>query len=206
MRHEWLARAGGAELTVVFGGWGLGPLPFAELAGGQDVLFVEDYRALDSDLSEIASYDRFRLLAYSFGVASAAHWLAHTHHAPVRFVAVNGTLFPADSERGIEPEMVTATASELSEASFARFCRRAGLTGPPPALNVEARREELLAIIRRGAAPQTRFDRIWISTRDSIIPTQAQEAAWASQAHEIRRLNAPHLPFQPGQDWEAWFA
>lgn len=206
MRREWLARAGGAELTLVFGGWGLGPLPFAELAGGQDVLFVKDYRTLDLELPEIANYDRFRLLAYSFGVVSAAHWLAHTSHRPTRLVAVNGTLFPADSERGIAPEMVMATANELSEASFARFCRRAGMTPPLPTLDIEARREELLAIIRRGAASQTRFDRIWVSTRDRIIPSNAQETAWADQMHAIRRLEAPHLPFQPGQDWEAWFA
>jgi biotin synthesis protein BioG len=206
MRQKWLARAGGAELTLVFGGWGLAAAQFAELGGGQDVLFVEDYRALDLELSEIASYDRFRLLAYSFGVAAAAHWLARTRHAPMRLVAVNGTLFPADPERGIPPEMVAATASELSEASFTRFCRRAGLMGPPPALDVEARRAELLAIIQRGAAPQTRFDRIWISTSDRIIPTHAQEMAWGHQAHEIRRLDAPHLPFQRGQSWEAWFA
>jgi biotin synthesis protein BioG len=205
MRQEWLARAGGAELTVVFGGWGLGPLPFAELSGGEDVLFVEDFRALDADLPEIVDYEQFRLLAYSFGVASAAHWLQHTRHAPARIVAVNGTLFPADPARGIAPEMVMATANELSEASFARFCRRVGLTTSPPACDIEARRDELLAIVRRGAAPQTRLDRIWISTRDRIIPTPAQETAWADQAHAIRRLDAPHLPFQPGQDWETWF-
>lgn len=206
MRQEWLARTGGAELTLVFGGWALGSAPFVGLGGGQDLLFVDDYRTLDSDLPEIAGYDRFRLLAYSFGVASAAHWLARTCHRPARLVAVNGTLFPADPERGIKPEIVAATADGLSEPSFARFCRHAGLTETPPALAIAERREELLAIIRRGAGPQTRFDRIWISTRDRIIPTHAQEMAWAGQAREIRRLDAPHVPFYHGQDWEAWFA
>ena len=42
MRRHWLTRDGGAQLTLVFGGWALGPAPFARLTGAADVLVVAD--------------------------------------------------------------------------------------------------------------------------------------------------------------------
>lgn len=206
MRKLWLDRQGGANLTLVFGGWGLGPAPFAALAGAGDVLFVDDYRDLSDPLPEIGAYERVRLLAYSFGVASAAHWLAGAGVTPEQSVAVNGTLFPADERRGIAPDIVAATADGLTPASFARFCRRAGLSGPPPELDISAAQAELRTIADRGPAPDTRFDRIWISARDRIIPAAAQETAWAGQSGVVRRLDAPHVPFGDGQSWKGWFA
>lgn len=206
MRRHWLARQGGSELTLVFGGWALGPSPFVVLADGVDVLVVDDYRDLSDDLPETADYDSVRMLAYSFGVASAAHWLGGRSLRPTRCVAVNGTLFPADAERGIAPEMVAATADGLTEASFARFCRRAGLAGDVPTLDIPAAQAELRNIAARGPAPGFEFDRVWIASRDRIIPTAAQEAAWAHIPQAIRRMDGPHVPFAKGQSWEAWFA
>ncbi|PWE32960.1 DUF452 domain-containing protein [Maritimibacter sp. 55A14] len=206
MRHHWLARAGRAELTLVFAGWGLGPMPFAGLAGAGDVLVVDDYTALDDPLPQTAAYDGVRLLAYSFGVAAAGHWLSASGLRPVRLAAVNGTLFPADERKGIAPEIVTATADGLSTASFARFCRRAGHKGPVPAIDMAAAQAELRAIADRGPAPETRFDRVWISAQDRIVPASAQEAAWRDHAEAIRRIPASHQPFAPDQHWQEWFA
>ncbi|MCQ0091970.1 pimeloyl-ACP methyl esterase BioG family protein [Roseovarius sp. M141] len=206
MRRHWLARNGGQQLTLVFGGWGLGAVPFAGLIGAGDVLVVDDYRALDDPLREVSQYDGIRLLAYSFGVAAAAHWLsAHTLRLQ-RLVAVNGTLCPADETHGIAPETIAATAHGLSAASFARFCCRVGHAGPIPRIDVAAAQAELRAIAQRGGAPQTEFDRIWISQHDRIIPTRAQQAAWQAQSCAVRRLRAAHQPFAAGQNWQDWFA
>ncbi|MEX0317218.1 MAG: pimeloyl-ACP methyl esterase BioG family protein [Ruegeria sp.] len=206
MRTQWLARGGSAELTLVFGGWGLGSAPFEELTGAPDVLFVDDYRQIDTGLPETAQYDHVRLLAYSFGVASALHWLAGSGLHTERRVAVNGTPHPADRTRGIAPEMVAATADGLSPASFAGFCRRAGHPGAPPDIDIPAAQAELRAIAARGPGPEIPFDRIWISERDRIVPRPAQEAAWAAQSGTIRHIPTPHQPFRPGQSWEEWFA
>lgn len=205
MRRHWLARKGRAELTLVFGGWALGPAPFAVLSDGLDVLVVDDYRDLSDDLSEVESYDQIRLLAFSFGVASAAFWLADRTIPLQRCVAVNGTLYPADAECGIAPEIVAATADGLTEASFARFCRRAGLSGSAPVIDIPTAQSELRTIAARGPAPSTDFDRIWISSRDRVIPSAAQETAWTSASHAIRRTDGPHVPFVRGQNWEIWF-
>ncbi len=188
----------------MFGGWALGAAPFAGMTGDQDVLLVDDYTRLDDSVPVLAEYDRVCLMAFSFGVASAAHWLNQTGFRPTRLVAVSGTLFPADAQRGIAPDMIRATADQLTTDSFTRFCRRAGLETAAPQIDFDAARNELHAVIARGPAPAYKFDRIWIPQRDRIIPTRAQEAAWVSQQDAIRSIPAPHTPFRAGQDWAGW--
>ncbi|MFY2825556.1 pimeloyl-ACP methyl esterase BioG family protein [Ruegeria sp. MALMAid1280] len=206
MKQQWLSRSGTEKVLLVFGGWALGPAPFKGLSGDADVLFVDDYTRLDNPLSDLAQYDRVTLIAFSFGVASAAHWLSQTGIQPARRVAVSGTLSPADAEHGIAPDMIRATADQLNTASFAKFCRRAGLAGPAPEIDIDAARAELFAVIARGAAPDHKFDRIWIPQRDRIIPTRAQQAAWAGQQVAVREISAPHVPFAAGQNWKEWIA
>ncbi|KPN62824.1 biotin synthesis protein BioG [Aliiroseovarius crassostreae] len=217
MNARWLTRTGAPALIILFGGWALGPEPFAPLTGGQardqtgdqtgdqDLLFVDDYRCLDLPPPDRTAYETVTVLAYSFGVASALHWLDQTGFSPDHLVAVNGTPCPADPQKGIRPEVVRATADGLTEASFARFCRRAGMTAPPQ-IDIAPRRDELLAILARGNARPRHFDRIWISAQDRIIPSAAQRQAWAAQADQIREINAPHMPFAPGQTWQGWLS
>lgn len=206
MQHHWISRTGTAELVLVFGGWALGDAPFAGLTGEQDVLFVQDYRRLDDPLPALTAYDRVSLISFSFGVVSAAHWMDSSGFQPDRLIAIAGTLFPADADRGIAPEMIRATADQLTSASFTRFCRRAGLKAPPPEIDIAAAQAELTAVITRGPAPERPFDRIWIPQNDRIIPPQAQEAAWTAQQSAIHTLSAPHVPFQSGQSWSEWMA
>ena len=202
MQRRWLARGDGSDLVLVFSGWVLGAEPFAGLTGAADVLLVEDYTTLD-ELPEVAGFGHVALLAYSFGVASAAHWLAQTGAKVDRKVAVAGTLYPADAEKGIAPETVRATAEGLTPDTFSKFCRRAGLDGPAPEIDIEAARAELLAIADRGAAPDPGFDQVWIPKRDRIIPTRAQHAAWAGHP-DVREVGGGHVPFRAGQSWQEW--
>ncbi len=206
MKQRWLSRLGTKEVLVVFGGWALGATPFQGLVGDRDVLLVEDYTRLDDPLTDLSQFDRVNLLAFSFGVASAAHWLAQTGVRPDRLIAVSGTLSPADATRGIAPDVIRATADNLSPASFTKFCRRAGLGGTAPEIDIGSARAELFAVIERGMAPDTKFERIWIPERDRIIPTQAQHAAWATQQEVVRSMSGAHVPFQSGQSWEEWLA
>ncbi|WP_170763862.1 pimeloyl-ACP methyl esterase BioG family protein [Ruegeria lacuscaerulensis] len=206
MKSQWLSRSGTEDLLLIFGGWALSAVPFAGLNGDRDVLLVDDYTRLDDMLEGLAQYDQVTLLAFSFGVASAAHWLTQTGFRPDRLIAVSGTLAPAEAERGIAPEMIRATADQLTIDSFAKFCHRAGLGGPAPEIAIDAARAELYAVIERGTAPEHQFDRVWIPNRDRIIPTRAQEIAWASQQHAVKSIPASHVPFRSGQDWGQWIA
>ncbi|MDV7269375.1 DUF452 family protein [Thioclava sp. A2] len=206
MKTHWLCHKGTPDLILAFAGWGLGTGVFAPLASETDVLCVSDYRALDLPPDLVRRYARVHLLAYSFGVASALHWLARTGVTPARMVAVNGTITPASTKRGIDPAMIEATAAGLTPATLAAFARRSGHSAPPAAPDIPALQDELRRIAARGSAPERPFDRIWISARDRIIPPSAQETAWEAQSAKITRIDTPHQPFRAGQRWEDWFA
>lgn len=202
MRKYWLKLAGAHELIVVFGGWALGSAPFSHLRGKQDILFVEDYRQLDADLSEIHAYGDLSLLAFSYGVASAAHWIAR-HGDPFRHkVAVNGTLYPTDPERGIPEDLVRQTAQELSSVSLRRFARRCGAAAPPEEIDISALSDELLAICTRGTSPTIRFDQVWLSTGDRIFPPANMARGWAEGGTTPKRIEAPHAPFARWSHWD----
>ncbi|WP_166418637.1 pimeloyl-ACP methyl esterase BioG family protein [Cochlodiniinecator piscidefendens] len=205
MNKHWLTRQSSDKLTLVFGGWGLGPAPFLGLAGDQDVLVVDNYTCIEDPLTETKDYQSVRLLAFSYGVASAAHWLSRFGLKPDRSVAVNGTLYPVDKRKGIAPNVFTATVEGLSDESFALFCRRAGHPDLPPVIDVLAAQAELRAIAARGPASTFAFDRVWISDRDRIVPASAQIAAWETHLNAVRHISAPHQPFRAGQAWQEWF-
>jgi len=204
MQQQWLSRRGTSSLILLFGGWAIGAAVYNRMVSDIDVMLVQDYRDLDDPLSVLAQYDRVDLVAFSFGVASAIHWSKGNGFQPTRLIAISGTLSPVNPDKGIRPAIIRATADNLSDDSFARFCRRAGLAGPAPTIDINAARAELHAVIDRGPAPDHPFDRIWIPQRDRIIPTQAQETAWKRQAHSVRQCPGPHIPFSPGQNWEEW--
>lgn len=204
MEQSWLRRKGGAEVIVIFGGWAVGSQVFDALAGEQDLLFVEDYRDLSDDLPELGGYDRRNLVAWSFGVASYGHWQAeHAQEFDTR-VAINGTLTPVDRQTGVPPEAMQKTMDTLSEDSFQLFLSRCfNARQPFHAIDAEARRAELAAVLERGAAPDTRFDRIWISDGDRIFPPANMQRGWAGQANAVRRINGAHAPFDRFAGWEA---
>lgn len=200
MKTQWLQRNGADALILVFGGWALGAAPFAHLNGVADVLLLSDYRTLDFDPEPLRPYARRSLIAYSFGVAVAGHVLRSAELAFDRRVAVCGSLHPADERFGIPPERVRQTAEQLTETSLRQFARRAG--SPLPAHSeIPALRDELHAVIARGAAPDPSFDRIWLGRNDRIFPPENLEAAWRDQSDQVRLLDTGHNPFSAFADW-----
>lgn len=199
MRAEWLSRTGRADLLLVLGGWAVGAEPFRHLETAADVLVLSDYRVLDWRDAVTAGYDRVTLVAYSFGVAAAGAVLPQLTRPPVQLHAFCGSPFPCDARRGIAPGVLRATAEGLSEASLARFARRAG--APVPAPDIAALRDELCAVAARPPAPVPAFDRITLARRDRIFAPAALTLAWADQASRLRWTETGHTPFAGWQSW-----
>jgi biotin synthesis protein BioG len=205
MEVRWLKQGSSAEAIVVFGGWAVGSKVFAHLAGDQDVLFVNDYRDLNADLPDLGAYTRVSLLAWSFGVAAYGHWQQRRVDCFDRKVAVNGSLTPVCRERGIPPVAMKKTIETLSPDAYQLFQTRVfGTRQPVAAIDVAARREELLAVQERGAAPDPGFDHIWISSRDKIFPPANLARAWEGQ--QLRSCVASHMPFDQFATWEELLA
>ena len=204
MDFRWLKQDRAAEAIVVFGGWAVGPEVFWHLGGPQDILFASDYSNLNADLPDLSGYQRVSLLAWSFGVAAYAHWQQGRPDPFARKAAVNGSLQPVNRGAGIPPAVFRRTVEALSLEAYQSFLTRVfGAPQDAEPLDVEARRSELLAVERRGDAPQMRFGRIWISSGDKIFPPANLARAWAGQ--NVSNLDAPHAPFDRFQDWEALF-
>lgn len=205
MQARWLTKTGASQAVVVFGGWAVGPGPFAHLQGPQDVLFIEDYRMLDAALPDLSGYGDVSLLAWSFGVASYAHWQVGRADPFARKLAVNGTLQPVSRSHGIPPVAMRKTGQTLSDQSFALFQSRVfGRNMNEVHIDVPSRKAELEAIEARGDAPRTVFNKILIGTQDKIFPPANQLRAW--QGQDVTQIDAPHAPFDQFSSWEALFA
>ncbi len=202
MQVRWVQKSGMDRVLVVFGGWALGWAPFAHLKSNCDIVFAEDYRDLSDTLDGISNYQIRDVVAFSYGVSGFAFW-QDQHAIPFdRKVAVNGTLTPVSDQTGIAKAIFQKTHDTLETNTFQLFMRRAyeaNQTDTP--IDIPARKAELKAIEARGAAPDPGFDRIWISTKDRIIPTSAQRRAWAASSN-TRDVDAPHVPFAAWQSWD----
>lgn len=201
MQLSWLKQGGSSEVIVIFGGWAIGPQVFAQLQGGQDLLFVSDYRNLETELADLSDYAKRSLVAWSFGVASYGHWQAGRADPFERKVAVNGSLTPVCRATGIPPVILQKTIDSLSPEAYQLFVARVfGARQPVATIDVNARRAELVAVQARGAAPDPGFKHIWISSQDKIFPPANLARAWSGQCTQMR--DAPHMPFDGFNSWQ----
>lgn len=95
-------KEGNPRLLLFFAGWGSDEHLFRRpVAEGYDYLLCFDYRTLDFDYSLLDGYREIRLLAWSMGVWVAGQILSGRTYPWEMKLAVNGTPFPIDDQRGI---------------------------------------------------------------------------------------------------------
>lgn len=205
MKIDFISETGASRLLLIFAGWGMDANPFRDLSrAGYDIAVVYDYRTLDlPEQTTLSSYDEICIIAWSFGVASAALFLdAHQQLPVTACVAVNGTLFPVDDNKGIPHAIFDATLRSLSPDSLKRFYRRmCGAAAAvrqfeqkAPQRSFEELADELRAIAsRRVPTEMSMWDTVYISDNDLIIPTENQLNAW-SGVHDVCRFAGSHLP------------
>ncbi len=207
-----------SRLILIFAGWSTDPDFYLGLeAPGWDIMVVYDYADLSLDASPLRGYSTVFLVAWSLGVAAAAHAAAAVPEIAgvTAAFAVNGTLHPVDDSKGIPLDIFNGTEATLSPRNLTRFRRRmssardlyqlpADYIASAEKLASEAyiyhlRRE--LRSIRDDAHPgQLPWRRVYISESDRIFPRQAQLNAWSGlqpDAPQIITLNAGHyIPLQ----------
>ncbi len=206
MQLTWLTSGTSPRLLLFFAGWGMDAQPFHNLRfNGYDLAIIYDYTTptLPDDTS-FDSYQEICIVAWSFGVIGAAHFI-HAHpHLPVTLrIAVNGTHHQVHDTMGIPTAIFQGTLQALSPASLQKFYRRmCGSTDAfqqfkahMPQRPIPDLADELRAI---AAMPHidpalTHWDAIYISDHDMIIPTANQHQAW--QFHpNVHTIQAAHLP------------
>ncbi|MDE6272427.1 MAG: DUF452 family protein [Muribaculaceae bacterium] len=197
------------RLILIFAGWSTTPSFYRDLQSeGWDIAVVWDYTDLDFDPSIINNYSSIFIIAWSLGVAAAAHAAAST--LPVGRIsaafAVNGTLFPSSDHYGIPEDIYEATRATLNARNLLKFTKRMGYIPPAPesmppiapediyipdfdSLALEL--ENIRSYALRGKLP---WKRVYISTEDRIFPAESMHNYWISDSSkpQIVDLKAPH--------------
>lgn len=205
MRIRWLHKGQQDQAIVIFGGWGVGCAPFEAFPYDRDVLFVEDYRDLDCELPDLSHYNSVDLVAWSFGIAAYGHWQQGRADPFSRKAALCGGFAPVDRKLGIPPLAFKRTVEGLSDGGFQQFLARVyGAEQPKAHPDLDALRQELIAVEKRGPAPEIDFDTVWLAERDQIFPIRNLTRAWESVASRI--VDAPHAPFATFTCWEDFWA
>lgn len=201
MQYDLFNATSDAPLTVLFAGWGMDAEPFRPLIGPDPTAIVRDYTDLTAELPFLNGRrgEELRVIGWSMGVWAAMQVLGER---PVReAIAVNGTPWPIDAERGIPPEIFDATLAGFGEAGLTRFRRR--MCGGGEALkdfmahapkrgtaDLEAELRALGEGIRSKPVPGFVWTRAIACTGDRIFP----------QANQLRAF--PFAESRPGAHWD----
>ena len=215
MKHEWVIQEGRERLILFFAGWGMAARPFRHIeAAASDVLVLFAYHEESEGrvlADACAGYARCDVLAWSLGVVMAGQWCEAGGVPVSEVVAVNGTLYPADDEKGIPCDRFDGTLAGLSPSSLQQFrrrmCGRPGVLkqflGDAPARDVDDLRRELAFLRNQPACPEGVFTRAVVSSRDRIVPPENQRRCWSEAGVPFHDIDGPHYLFDKDTHWEA---
>jgi biotin synthesis protein BioG len=206
MNVEFLKQSNNSRLTLLFAGWGMSASDFRFLVKTEcipSLLVCSDYRTLDFDTEILQSYTDVRLIGYSLGVWAASFVFRENKIAFSEKIAINGTMFPINNERGIPTKIYEGTEQQLSEKSLRKFILR--MCGTKENFeqfiaNTEqknmAHLKEELRVIQKLSTQYDVSDFQWnkavISTNDAIFPVENQRKAWQNNKN-IVEIDAPHF-------------
>jgi len=229
MQYHWLNKQNNDNLIIFFCGWSFDYIPFEMLdCGSNDVLCVYDYTsvchcALDTRsfdeiadnsfrVSAMTGYKNINLIAWSMGVY-IAYLLRNSLPDFNKKIAINGTPFPVDDEKGIPKRTFDLTLKYVDTGLQGKFQQNLFknpadydkyLTSPV-GRSVENRAGELVELdkfIKSRDIEYTNFyDCAIISDADKIIPTRNQIRCWDGQAN-IVMLDSGHFPFFEFNSWD----
>jgi len=123
MEHYWHKRQGNDRLLLIFNGWGFDKHVIRALdRKDYDILLLYNYISLDTMFYKYLSlYRQIDTIAWSFGVPVADRVLSKVKNSINSLIAVNGTLFPVDDDRGIPKRSFTRTLHSMSKDAILLF-------------------------------------------------------------------------------------
>lgn len=192
------------QLLLFFAGWGMDERPFMKhLPKDRDCMICYDYSSLSFDMSLLTPYKHIRVVAWSMGVWVASRVLSGRHLPLSESIAINGTPWPIDNERGIAEVIFQGTLEGLNERTLQKFRRR--MCGSEDALNhfmehaprrtMEDLHEELRQIGKRSREvykSDFRWDKVYIGLQDKIFLPVNQQKAW--EGKNITMIACEHYP------------
>lgn len=210
MTPYWHSKSGSDKLLLFFNGWGCNQHSFTGITvPGWDVLILSDYTQWeDRIIRDLDHYSEIRLLAWSFGVFMAG---AHMMDIPglTRRIAVNGTPWPIDDNRGIPVAIFDATLTQYNDENRKKFFRRVMGKNTEMRDKIESlpqrtweNQKEELEMFSKTARPGTPeylaqqnssplWDAAIICESDKIFPPLNMKTAWGTKAEIIPGSHFP---------------
>ena len=201
MRHKWLNNEHNKSLILFFNGWGMDEDVVKHLLFGEfDVLMFYDYNCLDTDFNfdMLDKYKNIYLVAWSMGVMIGSILGVKIKNLTYS-VAINGTLHPIDENYGINPRIYDLTIRGFNENGSKKFVSKMFNTDTTLMLSrsLQNQKSELAALRNYTANLDFKYDKVFISDNDNIIPTKNQCAFW----NMTPNIKSGHCPFLEFGEW-----
>lgn len=126
MKQHFLIQQNHERLLLFFAGWGMDEKPFRCFQPkGCDWMICYDYRSFEFNADILTNYKEIIVVGWSMGVWVASEIMQY--HPGLRIkksIAVNGTVYPIDDQKGIPVKIYEGTLEGLSESTLQKFQRR----------------------------------------------------------------------------------
>ena len=208
MQQVFIIKQNNPNLLLFFAGWGMDVHPFEHFRPAHhDFLICYDYRSLHFDVSLLNGYKQIDVVAWSMGVWAATQVSFPTSAVVGKRIAINGTPYPIDAERGIPPAIFSGTLEGLNETTLKKFQRRMCGTmesfkhfqSIAPQRCIKSLKEELAAIGKMyETTPKQPYhwDEAFVGTNDHIFPAENQQRAWQAEHIACRLGEEAHYDKQ----------
>ncbi len=212
MQYHWLNKNNNNKLIIFFAGWSFDYNPFKFLnCTDFDVLILYDYNTLE--LPEIPKYKKYYLISWSMGVFTAYILKNKLPKFDLK-IAINGTPYPVDDNKGIPLKPFLLTLKHAKQGLEGKFYQNIfDTTKDFETYNenqvkrtVDNRVDELNNLYKLIKQTQINYesfyDKAIISQNDIIIPTKNQINFWQNNTKSIKMLESGHFPFYNFKSWE----
>ena len=195
MKQHFIKKGTSDRLLLIFTGWASDERLFSMFSDAkQDVCVCSDYQTLEWNVQLFQSYKEIEVIAWSLGVFVANKILLDSDLPIVKAVAINGTLYPCDDEKGIPKTIYNGTEESLTEENLLKFYRRMcknkedyknflihKFSFPITELQeaLQNIRTTFVETLRATSLPETTiFTEVIIGLSDRIFPAKNQQQAW----------------------------
>lgn len=202
MKQYFVKQNGNKSLILFFTGWGMDETTLSITRNNYDTCICFDYTDINFEELPYKNYQKINVYGWSMGVWAASQVLQKNNLPIQKSIAMNGTMFPIEQEKGIDPVIFQRTIDSLNEKSLSKFNKR--MCGNQETFNffekksthrsIESLKNELISIqsMAQGKTiPAFLWDKAIIGSRDLIFLPQNQIKAWENTQYEI--VNEAHF-------------
>ncbi|RDU59624.1 pimeloyl-ACP methyl esterase BioG family protein [Helicobacter marmotae] len=193
------------DLILFFAGFASHPSHFAHLSSQCSVLMVYDYTQFSFDENVLKDFENITLIAFSMGVCVASKLLKNTNiNTKIKQkIAINGTNFGIDKQKGIHPVLFMQTMksfnlSDFKKALFGRHLIKAKDFVFKEEESLKKELESLFEFVKKQDERDFVWDKIYASCEDKIFPPKALCACFSN----INLLEEEHFVFFSFSSWE----